>query len=157
MNHPMNSPKPKLHLAESLSRTCRPACGASPRSRKTRDIRQVTCQRCLTTRETVTFADKRSALISSIRRAVEAGDSIGRLDAMALRHVLDELTHLQEARDLRGVRRRLMSDHRVTRRFVGVYRAPDRPDQKIPVCEVDGQYVDVMDRVVDISTMVKVS
>lgn len=64
---------------------------------------------------TITFADKRSALISSIRRAKEAGDAIGKLDAEALRLVLDELVAIQQGRDMRSIRRRLLSDRRVSR------------------------------------------
>jgi hypothetical protein len=48
-NHPMNTPKPKLHFVPMGSPffSSKPVCGTSAKSRKTNDPRQITCQHCL--------------------------------------------------------------------------------------------------------------
>jgi hypothetical protein len=42
------------------------------------------------------------------------------------------------------------------REFVGVYRAANRPNQRIPVMKQGDRYVDFMGRTIDITKMVKV-
>ena len=42
------------------------------------------------------------------------------------------------------------------REFIGVYRAANRPNQRIPVMKQGNRYVDFMGRTIDITKMVKV-
>lgn len=47
-SHPMNSPRPKLHLVASFNRDTPALCGSKGRLlRRTQNEREVTCQRCL--------------------------------------------------------------------------------------------------------------
>jgi hypothetical protein len=43
------------------------------------------------------------------------------------------------------------------RKFVGVYREPSKPNQRTPVHLMNGRYVDIFDRPIDISRLVRVS